>query len=583
MNTSQDVAEKVAPPPRAQAEDPYLAANRPRPDGIRDTIESIVVAFILAFVFRAFMVEAFVIPTGSMAPGLRGQHAIHRCSVCSYSFDYGIREDFRLPAGRVQEGTLAHVFNVECPNCGYEEGGNSSLNQPENRVTSNAGDRILVLKWPYDIGGDLLGPKRWDVVVFKDPEDGDTNFIKRLIGLPGEVLQILDGDIYAVPIKDVPQDIQDALRKPPATNTPDARRLTPAQFETLASRLQIQRKTRIAQESLWMLHYDHDFVPDPGIPPSPTFTPPRWVPEENDSGWNSTTPRIRFSPSSPGEKWLRLEGKPVQDGYGYNSVSAHPSTQPHKLVGDVMLRCVLVPMSQKGHVSFYLSKGNDAFVAQLHADGRAFLYRIGQGGVSLDLDKKQLPPMVPGKALQIEAENLDYRIALRIDGEEVLATSDAHYAPNPLELVQHYGRDDARNEAQIRVGAEDMALELRHMAVLRDVYYRADCTLESRNQFNRLNPMANLAGWGTTLNPILLREDPPDFYCLGDNSPQSKDSRLWWEVCPMLKDRGDYQFGTVPGDQMIGRAFFVYWPSGFRLSKETPAIIPNVGRMRMIR
>jgi hypothetical protein len=61
---------------------------------------------------------------------------------------------------------------------------------------------------------------------------------------------------------------------------------------------------------------------------------------------------------------------------------------------------------------------------------------------------------------------------------------------------------------------------------------------------------------------------------------------LWWEVCAALKARrgGDrYQYGTVPGDQMIGRAFFVYWPSGIRLSADTWALIPNVGRMRIIR
>lgn len=45
--------------------------------GIKETIESILVAFILAFIFRAFVMEAFVIPTGSMAPTLLGgAHAI---------------------------------------------------------------------------------------------------------------------------------------------------------------------------------------------------------------------------------------------------------------------------------------------------------------------------------------------------------------------------------------------------------------------------------------------------------------------------------------------------------------------------
>ena len=53
------------------------------------------------------------------------------------------------------------------------------------------GDRILVSKFAFD----FTPPKRWDVIVFKYPEDAKTNYIKRLIGLPNEVIRIRDGDI----------------------------------------------------------------------------------------------------------------------------------------------------------------------------------------------------------------------------------------------------------------------------------------------------------------------------------------------------------------------------------------------------
>ena len=42
------------------------------PHGGRETVESIVIAVILAFLFRTFVAEAFVIPTGSMAPHNQG-------------------------------------------------------------------------------------------------------------------------------------------------------------------------------------------------------------------------------------------------------------------------------------------------------------------------------------------------------------------------------------------------------------------------------------------------------------------------------------------------------------------------------
>src|SRR5687767_8489278 len=52
----------------------------------RETVESIVVAFVLAFLFRTFEAEAFVIPTGSMSPSLQGQHKDVECTHCGYSF-----------------------------------------------------------------------------------------------------------------------------------------------------------------------------------------------------------------------------------------------------------------------------------------------------------------------------------------------------------------------------------------------------------------------------------------------------------------------------------------------------------------
>ena len=55
-------------------------------EGHRDTVEAIVVAFILALVVRGFEAQAFVIPTGSMAPTLRGRHKDVVCPQCGFSY-----------------------------------------------------------------------------------------------------------------------------------------------------------------------------------------------------------------------------------------------------------------------------------------------------------------------------------------------------------------------------------------------------------------------------------------------------------------------------------------------------------------
>lgn len=58
--------------------------------------------------------------------------------------------------------------------------------------TLQIGDYILVNKFIYD----FTDPERGDIVVFKYPLDKDRDFIKRIIGLPGEVIKIKDGVVY---------------------------------------------------------------------------------------------------------------------------------------------------------------------------------------------------------------------------------------------------------------------------------------------------------------------------------------------------------------------------------------------------
>ena len=72
------------------------------------------------------------------------------------------------------------------------------------------GDRLFVTKFSYGyskhsfpfspaiFNGRIMykSPKRGDVVVFKTPTDNRTDYIKRLIGLPGDIIQFIDGELY---------------------------------------------------------------------------------------------------------------------------------------------------------------------------------------------------------------------------------------------------------------------------------------------------------------------------------------------------------------------------------------------------
>lgn len=107
-------------------------------------IKSIAFAIILAMIFRSFLYEPFHIPTGSMKPGLLvGDYLF----VSKYSYGYS---RYSLPFG---------------PNI------------IDSRIFFNS-------------------PERGDVVVFKLPKDNSTNYIKRLIGLPGDKIQVKNGILY---------------------------------------------------------------------------------------------------------------------------------------------------------------------------------------------------------------------------------------------------------------------------------------------------------------------------------------------------------------------------------------------------
>ncbi|MCK6456417.1 MAG: S26 family signal peptidase [Phycisphaerae bacterium] len=533
-------------------------------EGIRDTLDSIIIAFILAFVFRAFVVEAFVIPTGSMAPTLYGAHGHHRCSNCGYHFAYGLRED-----------AVRTAYNVVCPNCNNFK---DFVEGDDLPFLADNGDRILVMKWPFDVGGEWLGPRRWDVIVFKDPKDGKQNFIKRLVGMPGEVFEIIDGDIYAAPASELPPALTEKLLKDPLT--PGGRHLSEADFHELDKHLRIQRKTDSAQSVLWMIHYDHDY-----LPLVPMEDGPRWSARgnPNETGWDVSTPVITFDGRSGAARSLELTGKPITDLYGYNKeMLAAGGVRQLRYVTDIRVSGVVVPRGSTGSISFLLSKRQDEFRATIDADGHVSLahHKLGASAPFRDLTRAKIDALRTDRPVVVDFQIVDYRVRVRIDDADVAVTTDDQFHPDLGWLRRRHDGDGP--PSRVSISATGLPLEIRHLAVHRDIHYRS-VDHETGGPDDR-NPYlaAGIPAWGTAGNPIFLREG--EFFACGDNSPASKDSRLWWETGDFVDRRGDaYQRGTIPADQLIGRAFFVYWPAGYRLGQRGLPVIPNVGRMRVIR
>jgi signal peptidase I len=190
------------------------SAGRSTPRGgwrraIRENIEWFVMMLAVFFLFRTFEAEAFIIPTGSMAPTLQGRHKDLVCPQCGLEYRIGASgevDDYvqswqarlnepgvdpaeqRRLVGRIQG---SEVVQGTCPNCRFTMDVDPRTAEGGKWAPGN-GDRIMVAKFPYE----LADPKRWDVVVFRYPGNGQMNYIKRLVGLPRETVRIEQGDVY---------------------------------------------------------------------------------------------------------------------------------------------------------------------------------------------------------------------------------------------------------------------------------------------------------------------------------------------------------------------------------------------------
>ncbi len=158
---------------------------------VREIFESLAIALFLAFLFKTFEAEAFVIPTGSMAPTLKGRHKDVLCEECGYRFQTSASEEIDSSCNR-RNGR--YVVAGTCPQCGFTQYFGDEFPSPkrDKRAPSYSGDRILVSKLTFD----QREVERWDVSVFRSPAEPKINFIKRIVGLPNENLRVQYGDLF---------------------------------------------------------------------------------------------------------------------------------------------------------------------------------------------------------------------------------------------------------------------------------------------------------------------------------------------------------------------------------------------------
>ncbi len=556
--------QKKAEPPGQKGE----AQPRSMFQSIRENLEAIAVAVVLALIIRHFSVEAFEIPTGSMAPTLFGIHIWVTCPTCDSRFNIGLQSD--QSTGKISVPSDKHLYyNGACPRCklphhrAYHDPEEDRANAPvqigdvfvcphdkerwrgekkdfkkgtvftERTLGTircpicwfefkevvpatwwgkNGGHKILVDKFTYKIGE----PSRWDVIVFQF--NREINYIKRLIGKPGETVELKGGDVYINGV-----------------------------VERKHSRPDIQ-------EVLWTKIHDLDIPERPYqklaawkevFPPGKSGTAGSWTWNAVDRRWSVNT-----SPAGAGTFASLRYQRPIRNYCPYNLLyyqrgKFHPRYGIiEDEVGDKKVAfTVRTSQDVRGWIGAEIQDGRFAFQLRIplgnsDPENPATLRPVppNPDPNQFQRDRPPLPEeegrpwpsaVVALKAedvTRVEFENVDDRVCARIDGKEILALeydSGGQIPPGPEE-----------NNVYLLAGKG------------------ADCNVESIQVFRDIHytdpPNVN-AVYAVKGNPIRLSADEGEkyYFACGDNSVASSDGRYW---------------GPVPERNLMGKALLVFWP-----------------------
>jgi signal peptidase I len=603
---------------------------------IRETVESIVIAFVLAFLFRTFEAEAFVIPTGSMAPTLMGRHKDVYCPKCGHRFrvssseeesdELEVRSDLR---------PLFDVVGGVCPNCRYTMPMRPDLpgGLPEGVAPGSVteepsynGDRILVNKYIYTISD----PNRWDVVVFKFPGNAQVNYIKRLVGRPGEHLRIYEGNLF-VGSEGAARDADYKIARKPPETVLAMRQLVhdtnydPSELYNAGWPLRWQAASSEGGASAWKTSVKADggdVVESYSVDATGDQT--AWLRYHhlipNYDVWHDLADLEEHAKTHPNEAVkfsdsARASWQPqlITDFNAYNTrITREQAMQMHELraspeklgihwVGDLMVEADVNIDASQGDLLVDLVDGGKHFTCTIDlATGKAKLTIDGAADFA---PTAETPLSKPGR-YHVALANVDDQLILWVDGSVVKFDGDTTYDAEKI----YGGREQIRPQtsptdpgdlAPAGIGAKGAKLAVTRLQMWRDIYYIADSWQDLQKSgvnlitdFENVEPRALVAmAHEPSLWDLYAKrryEDfmlgPDQFFVMGDNSPESSDARLW--AGPGPRSRGKPGGAYLERQLLIGRALCVYWPHSWNRIPGTPIpfpLFPNFMDMRLVR
>lgn len=536
--------------------------------------ESLMVLAVAVVVFRGFIAEGYLISTGSMAPCLLGYHRRVDCPSCGYQFARGVSKESSGRVGYATSGESEQelggsdtgpVSAAICPNCG--------LNRIETAgLPTTEGDQLLVHKNAFQ----FREPRRWEVAVFRNPGDPRQAYVKRIVGLPGETIELIDGDVYA-----------DGMlqRKPLATQLGmrilvDDHKHRPADDDP-----DWQPRWLVPDSGEWTEHRDHfEFRPSESSSTA-SDDDTDWVQYRHWlrsggthrtsvrlAGWpaDASSPDAIFTPLSyrdgrlnyvgampahERDRWLSRSADPafhraihelyershttwVPDVYGYNHPLEIPQFFPLR---DLMFEASLECHEGTGEFRVEMTDGRHEFTTVVDFVRREV--RLYVAGVEGPIRSGTWPPREAPGPMLLQMSTMDRQVLVAIDGATVFDPVAYADGETPADLPRY----------PVRFSARGPRLTVRDVQLFRDVYYTP------RNRMN-----------GETA--FELHED--EFFVLGDNSPVSIDSRSWDDP-------------AVHRSMLIGKPFLVHLPSRpGRLwwgGQDRYFRVPDLARIRYIR
>ena len=575
----------------------------------RETIEALAIAFVLAFMFKAYIIELYGIPTGSMASTLMGRHKDVNCEVCGYPFQLSASSESNDGAERpLAKKDLPRIVGGTCPQCLY------TMYVGEDNIIgkthmSFSGDRIFVNKYLFS----FREPSRWHVTVFRYPAHPQTNYIKRCVGLENETVMLRNGQVF---VQKDGSDHFEIQRKPLRALLSMLRPVDDNNYVVPAIH-ELGWKTRwYSDDSNWERSDDYkSFTGDGGDEISwlnfryITATTSDWyqliqgeLPKQNPTG----VPQLITDTVAYNTNLIQYPSRPRREVYNVemeqNDVKQMCRRAPDGIglnwVGDLAMRCTLniENMNRNGSVLFNLVKGGINFQCELYHEQKndeiTALFCIP--------DVREFEPFrinVPiymGRNHDIMFCNVDEEMRLIINGKEIDTQGKCRYDHlcvdgGPL------SRDRSPTELDLEpaaIGLYGGMIEVKNLKIMRNLYY-ISCDETTRDGMNcdLINSpfrygfafdeesaktiLSTPAYWKTfgKTRQTTFKLEKDQFLMCGDNSAQSKDSRLWTEdKIPHYVDR----------KYLIGEAVSVFWPHGLRIPGTKLAVIPNFSKMRWI-